>query len=238
MMNTARFRFGMILGLILGMSGFAVAQDTPTSAVKKERINPYGNGIGLHIALTNSGFGLGGYWQRELSMTSSLIAEFSIIGLKDEREQRFFGFFGESIIPNKQNYLHTIPILVGVQKRLFSDAIKENFRPFAQASVGPTLGWLAPYYNDLNENQVRENNERSFDVISAFPKGELRMGVGGTIAIGANFGLSRKVTQGIRFGYTFTYFFSDISLLEPRVKDSQRFFGTPTITLTFGRLHR
>lgn len=237
-MQSARLRFGMILGLVLGLTGWSAAQDTTAPAVKKEYTNPYGNGIGLQISLTNSGFGLGGYYQRELSPTSSLIAEFSIVGLKDEREQRFFGFFGESIIPNKQNYLHTIPVLVGVQTRLFSETIKENFRPFAQFSAGPTLGWLAPYYDDLNGNSVRENNERSFDVISAFPKGEARLGAGGTIAFGANFGLSRRVTQGIRFGYTFTYFFSDISLLEPRVKESQRFFGTPTITLTFGRINR
>ena len=228
-----------LLCISLGMSPVWAQQDQPNTT--KGPNNPYGNGIGLNIALTNSGFGIGAYYQRALTNTSSLIAEFSLGSLKDEQEQRFFGYFGESIIPNKQNYLLALPILVGVQKRLFQESIQDNFRPYVQVSLGPTLGWISPYYEDLNNNNVRDSQpqfERSYDILRAFPKGSAKLALGGTIAIGANFGISRKVTQGLRFGYTFNYFFNEIQLMEPRIKDGQRFFGTPSIIFTFGRLRR
>lgn len=228
-----RYALALLVFGLLTFTGTASAQQSDAP----QPVNPYGSGIGLNISLTNSGFGLGGYYQRAYSPTSSIIAEFSIGAVKDEREQRFFGFFGESFIPNKQNYLLVIPVQAGIQRRLFSETIQDNFRPYVQFTAGPTLGWVSPYYDDQNGNNIREQGERTRDVIGALPRGKARLAMGGTIAFGANFGVSRRVAQGIRFGYTFNYFFDDVALLEPSVKAPQRFFGTPTITLTFGRLY-
>ena len=233
------FYFSLFLSVVLIGTSPSFAQDAQTP-VNQDEINAkrYVNGIGLNISLTNSGFGVGGYLQRPIGTTTSWLAEFYITTLKDEREQRFFGIFGESIIPNKYNYMLMVPFQVGLQKRLFQESIQDNFRPYVQVSAGPTVGWISPYFQDLNDNQRLDGNERTYDVIGAIPKGSFTFAMGGSISVGANFGLSRRVTQGIRFGYTFHYFFDDIELLEPRVKEGQRFFGTPTISLIFGRLHR
>ena len=227
----------LAVGLTAGVS---VAQTTPqpqpvqTSPIKK---NPYGSGIGLNIALTNSGFGLGGYLMRSISTTGSFIVDFMITTLKDDREQRFFGFFGESIIPNKQNYVHVFPLHIGFQRRMFREQIEDNFRPFIHVSGGPTFGWVSPYYIDTNFNGRRDNFEPPLDIFSAFPKGDFEMGFGGTIAIGAHFGSSKKSTQGIRFGFNFNVFPQGIEVLEPAVKTPTTWFGTPTISLTFGNLN-
>ncbi len=212
------------------------AQDVETPGDQDETRNPYGSGLGFQILLTNSGFGLGGYYFRSINTSTSFMTDISIGAGKDERELKFFQF-GSSIIPNKANYLLMMPIQAGLIHRLFRNAIEENFRPYVQVTAGPTLGWEYPYFNDENgDGQFDPREEDSYDSIGALPKGEIRMGIGGTIALGAHFGLSRKVTQGVRIGYSFTHFLNGIQLLEPQVQEAQKFFGTPTITLTFGKL--
>lgn len=196
----------------------------------------YGSGFGAAILLTNSGFGLGGYYHLAVTDATSLIAELSLGAGKDERELKFFRF-GSSYIPKKANYLLMMPIQVGATHRLFRDTIEDNFRPYVQVTAGPTFGWEYPYFNDENGNGAYDaGDEQTYDSIGALPKGEARFGMGGMIAIGAHFGSSKKVAQGIRVGYSFTRFFDGIQLLEPQVQEAQRFFGTPMITLTFGRL--
>lgn len=199
------------------------------------RENPYGSGIGLEILLTNNGFGLGGYYHRALGESTSLMAEVSLGAGKDEQELKFFRF-GSSYIPNKANYLLMMPAQVGISHRLFREEIEDNFRPFVQVTGGPTLGWEYPYFSDSNGNGRYDNGEDTYDSIGALPRGEMRLGFGGTIALGAHFGISKKVTQGVRIGYTFTYFLEGIQLLEPDVQEAQQYFGTPTISLIFGKL--
>lgn len=219
--------------LLLTAGGPASAQPSTDSP---EGEPGYGSGFGAQILLTNSGFGLGAYYHLAVSEATSLMAEFSLGAGKDERELKFFRF-GSSYIPKKANYLLMVPIQVGASHRLFRDAIEDNFRPYIQFTAGPTIGWEYPYFNDLNGNDAYDaGEEQTYDSIGALPKGDVRFGLGGTIAVGAHFGSSKRVAQGIRIGYSVTRFFEGIQLLEPQVQDAQHFFGTPTITLTFGRL--
>lgn len=202
----------------------------------------YGNGLGFNIALTNSGFGIGAFWQRALSFHYTFISEFTMGAGKDSREQRFFNFWGESYIPGKANYLLMVPLQVGIQRRLFADDIQDNFRPFLQFSAGPTFGWVSPYFKDSNGNGVWDPdlNEKTYDSISAFPRGKGRMGAGSVVALGAHFGRSRKVTQSLRFGVSFIYFPDGIELMQKGIRESgpQEFFVSPVISLSFGRSRR
>ncbi len=129
-----------------------------------------------------------------------------------------------------------LPAQVGFQQRLFRESIEDNFRPYLQVTTGPTFGWEYPYFLDDNGNGVLDEGEKVLDSISALPKGRGRFGLGGTLALGAHFGRSRSVVQGVRLGYTFTYCFQGIQLLEPTVQEAQHFFGTPTLTFLFGKL--
>lgn len=221
----------------------AAAQVTSPDSVLTR--NPYGTGAGLAIALTNSGFGLGGYYVHSVGRNTSLIAELQIGPGKDEREVKFFGYFGNSYIPDKANYFLMVPVQIGLQHRLFADVIEENFRPFVQVMAGPTFGWQYPYFRDCDGDGSYDPSvtcsdgraERTYDAFGAFFRGKPAFGAGGMIAAGAHFGQNRRSTQGIRIGYSFNYFFREIALLEADVEGGQqRFFGSPTITLTFGRL--
>ena len=225
----------MVVFVFFAGESTLLAQNSDATSTPVSSTNPYGSGIGMGIALNNSGFGINGFITRALTPTLSLTTELSIRSEKHEQEQKFFDFFGNSLIPYKLNYMLMIPLEVGVQKRVFADAIEDSFRPFVQASAGPTIGYIYPYFNDDNQNMELDQGEKTFDSIGSLFKGLAEFGIGGSIGFGAQFGISRKSVQAIRLGYNFQYFFKDIQLMEPSFKDAQHFFGTPTITLIFGR---
>lgn len=237
-------RVVIALAILAFAAGDVRAQVEPVDDTLRSD-NPYGTGAGLAIALTNSGFGFGGYYHHAVAPNTSLISELQIGAGKDEREVKFFGYFGSSYIPDKANYFLMVPLHLGVQRRVFSESIVDNFRPFVLVMGGPTFGWEYPYFRDCDgDGQYNPgvacedgSEERTYDAFGAIFRGRSAFGAGGVIAIGAHFGFNRRITQGVRLGYTFNYFFRDIQLLEPDVEGGrQRFFGSPTISLTFGRL--
>lgn len=217
----------------LFVAGLLVAGAASAQPVPADTASSYGTGVGLAIQITNNGFGLGGYYSRALDEGTSFWVELGLGAGKDEREQKFFDGF----VPGKRNYLLMLPVEMGAQRRLFRAHIEDNFRPYVQFSGGPVLGWEYPYFEDSDFDGRFDDGERRYDVFSALPKGNLHFGLGGTVAVGAFFGWSRRTTQGVRFGYTATYFFDPVDLREANIPNaSQQFFGTPVISLTFGRL--
>ena len=226
----------LVASLMISASAFA--QSEP------EVMNPYGSSEGFLVQLTNSGFSLGAYLTRAISEHGSFHLDASIGAGKDEREARFFRF-GSSFVPGKANYLLMMPVQAGFSQRLFSETIEDNFRPFVSFTTGPTVGWQYPYFSDCdgtgNLNEAFEcpdgRTERVYSVFEALPRGEFRMGFGTTFAFGAFFGDGEYTTQGIRLGYSLNYFFEGVQLMERRIEETpRRFIGSPTITLTFGRL--
>jgi hypothetical protein len=212
-----------------------VASDTTTAANLVR--NPYGTGMGFEVLITNSGFGLGGYFRQAIGTQTSFLGEISIGTEKNEREVKFVGL-RRNYVPDKANYFLRMPIKFGLQRRLFEDDIEDNFRPYLQLSTGPTLGWIYPYFDDENGNNAFDDGERQYDGFGSLFKGSFRFGFGGTFGLGAYFGESKRLAQGVRIAYSFNYFFDDIQLLEPddQVRP-ERFFDTPTISITFGRLN-
>lgn len=234
-----RFLLVLVLSAALGLATAAEAQEPDTTGALPN--NPYGTGAGFQLMLTNSGFGLGGYGQWTVSTNTSLLVETSISAGKDRREQKFFDFFGRSIIPNKANYFLKMPIRIGLHRRLFREDIRENFRPFVQASAGPTFGWQWPYFADNNDNGIwepdRPHNEQRYGSLESFFKGETRVGMGGMVGVGVFWGMSRRTAQGVRIGYSFNYFPDGVQLMELSLDNARRnYFGSPTISLVFGRL--
>ncbi len=205
----------------------------------------FGTGLGIEILLTNSGFGLGGYYHHALAPNLAPFVEIQMRSGKHESEAVFSTLFGQRIIPDKYNFLMMLPMHAGVQYRLFSDEIASNFRPYVQVAVGPALGWEYPYFDDCNGNGEYDlsvdcdgdgvtERERTLDFFTGIWRGELRYGMGGIISIGAFFGTSSKYAQGVRIGYAFNYFSKEIQLLESA---SQHYFGSPIITFQFGRVY-
>lgn len=230
--------WAMCAGILLLLSMPAFTPPAAAQADDEDTPAPisYGSGMGLEVVVTNSGFGLGGYISRAIDDQNSFLAELNIGTEKSEREVKFFGL-GQSFIPDKANYFIRMPIQIGLQRRLWSDYIEDNFRPYFQVTAGPTLGWTYPYFDDENGNGSLDDGERRYDGFGSIFRGDFRMGMGGTFGIGANFGENRRISQGVRIAYSFNYFFDPIQLLEPDEQSPPtRFFGTPAISITFGRL--
>ncbi|MEM1042457.1 MAG: hypothetical protein AAGI91_07485 [Bacteroidota bacterium] len=228
--------------LVLALTAAAQAQPLPEPLpdAPPEALGEYGNGIGASLMLTNFGFGLGALYRNALSETTSLTVEFSASAGKDEREQEFFiGFFGDTVVPFKRSYFLVAPLHVGIEQRLFRASIEDSFRPFVHVLAGPSAGFQWPYFEDQNNNGIRETDERKLGALSGLNEGSFQLGVGATLAFGAYFGESRRATQGFRIGYVGSYFFEPVDLLElrPEVESPTRqFFGTPVVSLYLVRL--
>ena len=225
---------GVLLGLLLitiPVYGQSEEAEVDSSWVR------YSRAFGLEVVVTNSGFGLGGYVSRPMNRRTAFVAEFTIGSEKSDREVRFLGV-NQSFIPDKANYFLRMPIRAGVQRRIWQDYIEDNFRPYLQLTAGPTLGWIYPYFDDANGNETYDQDEeRRYDGFGSLFKGEFRFGFGGIIGLGAHFGENTRVTQGVRIAYSFNYFFSSVQLLETAEQTNPpKFFGSPHISITFGRL--
>jgi hypothetical protein len=194
-------------------------------------------GLGAQVLLLNSGLGLGAYVMRIVSPDVILRGEISISSIKDGREVAFFSRLGQKEVPDKANYVMQIPLQFGIEHRLFRSVIEDNFRPFIHAVTGPSFIWRSPYFTDLNDNGELDTGEPVLSSFQSLPKGNLEFGWSGTVSIGAHFGKLYGGTQSLRIGYTFTYFFNEIALLEPSVREPTKWIGSPTIRLSFGKLY-
>lgn len=204
-------------------------------------------GWGVRVRVSESGFGLGAYAARRLSPDWAAVATLHLSNVTDERESKFFGLGGTTTIPEKLNYLLVLPLQVGAQHRLFRRRIASNFRPFVTLTAGPTLAWRSPYFDDCTgDDEVtpgatcneRPEGERTFSALESLPRGTPLAGVGGELALGADFGEGRRV-QGVRIGVALDYFPTAVRLLEADARpDAQTTFASPFVVLSFGRRAR
>lgn len=220
--------------------GPARAQDRVAPPLPDTTAAHYGSSGALALVLTEYGFGLGAAGRVRLTDDLSFVSELSAGAGRDEREQSFIGFFGESETPFKLNYVALVPLRVGLERRLFRRAVEDNFRPFVHASAGPTLAYQWPYFDDVDGDGRRALvGEDLLGPFRGLGEGEARLGVGGTVAVGAFFGRSRRTTQSLRFGFEGTYFPVEVDLLErsPLVEDPSRtMFWTPVVSFHLVRL--
>ncbi len=150
---------------------------------------------GLDILFSGNGFGLGTFYYREFSETLFGFAHLGISGVQSTDEfEEFDPFTQQWIVPNKVNRLFMFPMTVGVQYRLFESDITENFRPFVQAGIGPTLIMATPY---------------SKEFFSSFSDASFYVRPGGFVGAGLYFGDSQKNITGAHIRYYFIPFGGD-----------------------------
>ena len=219
------------------------------SAAQAQRVAPplpdttaalYGSSAALVLVLSEYGLGAGGALRGRVADDWSLTAELSVGAGRDEREQSFGGgLFGERVTPFKRNSVLLVPLQLGVERRLFRAQVEDNFRPFVAVAVGPTLAYQWPYFDDADGDGRRDDGEELTTGLAGFGEGQARVGIGGTVAVGAAFGRSRSASPSVRFGLQGTYFPVEVDLLEitPLVDDpSRRTFVTPVVSLHVAQL--
>jgi hypothetical protein len=158
------------------------------------------NALGLDLLVSNSGFGLGGFYRRQYTDDLYGFCAFSISEAKDDREIELYDYYtGETFVPDKVNRFLLIPIFFGVQDRLFREDIADNFRPYITAAVGPTLVYSAPY-------------DREF--FNSLGHGQAHFTVGGYVGFGAFFGFDQNTLMGVSFRYYYVPLKNQVESLE------------------------
>lgn len=178
------------------------------------------NAWGLDIMMGESGFGLGTFYRKQLSMKWTAFADLSFSETKDDREFEYIDFWGRTFTIGKKNRVFAVPLNMGLQYRLFENVIYDNLRPYVNIGAGPTLVLTTPY-------------EKEF--FTAFGDTKTKVALGGYVGFGANFGLDKSSLIGLNFRYYYTHFFDKgVESLYDRYKKS---FGSFFVTLNLGLMY-
>jgi hypothetical protein len=181
----------------------------------------YMNAWGGDILISNGGFGLGAFYRHQYDDDLFGTVSLAISDAKDDKEVEQVDWWGQTFVPGKKNRFLLIPFHVGVQYRIFSDDIMDNFRPYLNAGLGPTLVLSSPY-------------EREF--FNSIPYSQAHYTVGGYIGIGAFFGIDKKSISGVNLRYYFVPFATGIESLADinGYLSRKKEFGGIFLTLNFG----
>ena len=227
----------------------------------------YRRGLGINVVMNNFGFGVGGEYRRIIAPQSEFTTSLRITGLRDVSEQTFTDFFfGQQIIPNKFQRAIAFPLMLGLRQRVFANNIQNDFRFFVSASMGPSVAFSYPYFDDRNGNGYREQFQDYFepvnDMFTGIGEGDWHLGAAGVFKIALDIGSNFARMSSIEFGYFFFYYPDAIQIMMPNQPifrdnvaqgenplviidgelavepffESQKFFGSPQITFTFGWL--
>ncbi len=198
------------------------------------------NAWGLDVLVSNDGFGLGTFYRREFTEDLFGFVMFSISEAKDEREFEQFDpyFYGVSYVPGKLQRFLVMPLSFGLQYRLFREDITDNFRPFVNAGVGPTLIFAAPFV-ELSRSPAGTITPTQIEFFKSLGRGQPHYTATAFVGVGANFGTEKANVLGVNFRYYFTYLFGDglpslYNLRTGEVAARKKDFGGFFITLNVG----
>ncbi|MBI5474080.1 MAG: hypothetical protein HY961_17225 [Ignavibacteriae bacterium] len=197
----------------------------------------YRNAWGLDVLVSNDGFGLGTFYRREFTEDLYGFAMFSISESKDEREfEQFDPYFNISYVPGKLKRFLVMPLTFGVQQRLFREEITDNFRPFVNIGIGPSIIFAAPFVEIERTTAGVQTTQIEF--FKSLGKGQAHYTASGFIGVGANFGTEKANVFGVNFRYYYTHLFGDglPSLINNNgdVIATKKEFGGFFITLNVG----
>ncbi len=232
------FAGGLTAQTRTGKDSTIVFQPVDQNLVAQSGYVPLLNAWGFDLMLSNNGFGAGVFLRHEYSEEIAGFINFAISDVKDPSETEYYDpWTGQSVVPNKLNRLIYMPLVAGVQYRLFKDDIVDNFRPYLTAGVGPSMVFVAPYATPQsvdagNGQYVTQYNQ--VDFFSSLKYGRLRYTVGGYIGAGAYFGLDKGTLSGINVRYYLSPFPNGIVVM---TNSAIKNFGGFYITLNFGTLY-
>jgi len=217
----------IFLPFIIAVSLFSQQKDSTIifESPEKEFTKPVQSSFidawGADILLSNNGFGLAGFYRHQYTRDLSGTVTLGVAESKDDNEVEYYDYWGQSYVPGKINRFLMIPILVGVQYRLFADDITDSFRPYVNAGAGPTLVLASPY---------------SKEYFNSLGYARTHYTLGGYVGIGAFFGSDIGSLSGINLRYYFVPFASGIESLQDAAGriGKKKEFGGFFITINLG----
>lgn len=176
---------------------------------------------GLNILMSTNGFGMGAFYRKEYTSDLAGFIDLSISEAKDDQEVEYFDpYTGQNYVPGKINRFLMFPLMFGVEQRLFRNQIMDNFRPFLEGAIGPTMIYVFPY-ND--------------DYFSALGHGHPQYTGAAYIGMGSYFGGQESNLLGINIRYYYIPYPKGIdSFLAGTQVTRKTQFGGFYITIHFG----
>jgi hypothetical protein len=215
------------------------ARDTSWTSSAALAQQPSLNHWGLDVLVSTDGFGLGAFYRKDVTPDISWFLSFSVSESKDSREvERFDPYTGQSFVPGKLNRFMVLPLMAGLQYRIFREEIMDTFRPYLNAGVGPTMIYAMPFskITSVGDGYVQVEQIEFFKSIGM---GKTHYTMSAYIGIGANFGNEKTNVLGVNFRYYFTYLFGDgipslYNQSTGAISSSKTDFGGFFITLNIG----
>lgn len=150
------------------------------------------NTLGLDLMIGEGGFGLGGFYRKDLSDNLTWFTDLSFSEVKDDREFEYIDYWGRVIVVGKKNRVFQLPVYTGFQYRLFKESLTENLRPYITIGAGPNFVITTPFDNEF---------------FGAFGSAQAKIGIGGYAGIGANFGINPRNLLGLNVRYYYSHLF-------------------------------
>lgn len=184
------------------------------------------NSLAGEVLASTNGFGLGIFYRNVYSPQWSSTMNFSISSVKDDDEVTYYDYFGNAVSPGKINRFMLIPLLGGIEHRLFTEEIVGTFRPFLNIGAGLSMIYASPAQEEF---------------FTSLKYGKMYYSYAGYIGTWAYFGNKKESLLGINVRFLFAPFAKGIESLEissnmvnqtkrKRIKE----FGGLYITLSFG----
>jgi hypothetical protein len=212
---------------------------TPASPnlIQKTTYEPYRSAWGADLLMSNNGFGVGAFYRHEFSDVLAGFVQLAISDVKDDAEMDYIDpYTGTSYTPGKVNRLMLFPFTVGMQYRLFSQTIADNFRPYLSAGLGPSIIMVSPYATPTTIDDPVYGTYTYYDQIdffSSLKKAQMKVTFGAYIGAGAYFGVNAGTLTGVSFRYYYIPYAPGIESMQ-YTKITK--FGGFYITLNFGSL--
>lgn len=192
---------------------FPVRSDTSARSVGRSigtDSAPSPNLWGIDILISTDGFGAGAFFRRDFGGDLSGFLSFSVSESKDEREmERFDPYQQISYVPGKLNRFLVLPLMAGIQYRLFSDDIVDSFRPYVNCAVGPSMIYMTPFVEFVPRADGQGDDTRQVEFFKSLGRGSPKYTMAAYVGFGANFGSARTSVFGVNFRYYYNHMFGE-----------------------------
>lgn len=191
---------------------------------------------------TNSGLVGGAAFKLARLLDDNIYQYFGLelLGVKHPKEEKYFSPSGTSFIWGKEHSFYTIRMSYGREHLWFKKAPQQGVQISSIFGGGPSLGLIAPYFIQNNNNYVPfdpavhsfDNIQGSGKFIRAIGESELAFGVNAKAGLSFEFGPFKNSVAGIETGVA-TELFTEKIIIIPTAKN-RAWFNSIYVTLYWG----
>jgi hypothetical protein len=234
----------ILLFTFAGISVPAIAQNQDDEMFKNE--------LSYGLNLNSNGGLIGGVFIRSAYTINEKMLQFGaveIVEVKHPKELRLYSLeTGDSFIAGKQNFLFVVRPHYGRELVLFRKAPESGVQVNALGAIGPSLGFLVPYYIRYSSSQqgsVRteqydprihtniENIQGSAGVFTGLGEADLNLGLHAKAGLSFEYGRYNESVAGIEVGFMVEAYTKKLIML-PDARNNSRFTSV-YLNIYYGR---